>query len=363
MITISLCMIVKNEENTLPRCLDSVGDAVDEIVVVDTGSTDRTKERARQYTDRVYEFPWRDDFAAARNFAFDMGQMDYLMWLDGDDVLQPEDRMALMQLKKDLEPDTDVVMLPYHTAFDASGRPTFSYYRERLIRRGAKLRWEGAVHEAIAPAGKVVYREAAVTHRKTGPGDPDRNLRILEGLMAKGEKLTPRERFYYGRELTYHQRDREAARVLKEFLESGDGWVENNIQASRDLAGCYERLGKQELRFQALACGLRFGPPRAESCCELGRFFLEREEWPSAAYWYERALECPMEEHGGGFTTPECYGYVPALQLCVCCYRMGEVARAEAYNEMACGIKPDSEPCRYNRAFFDRLKGREPSAM
>ena len=70
-----------------------------------------------------------------------------------------------------------------------------------------------------------------------------------------------------------------------------------------------------------------------------------------------------MEEHGGGFTTPECYGYVPALQLCVCCYRMGEVARAEAYNEMACGIKPDSEPCRYNRAFFDRLKGREPSAM
>ena len=70
MITISLCMIVKNEEDVLARCLSSVQGAVDQIVVVDTGSTDHTKEIAARYTDDVYDFSWVDDFAAARNFSF-----------------------------------------------------------------------------------------------------------------------------------------------------------------------------------------------------------------------------------------------------------------------------------------------------
>ncbi|NLG25997.1 MAG: glycosyltransferase, partial [Clostridiales bacterium] len=69
MITISLCMIVKNEEETLPRCLSCVRDAVDEIVVVDTGSTDRTKQVAAAFTDKIYDFQWIDDFSAARNAA------------------------------------------------------------------------------------------------------------------------------------------------------------------------------------------------------------------------------------------------------------------------------------------------------
>ena len=70
MITISLCMIVKNEERVLSRCLDSIKDLVEEIIIVDTGSDDRTKEIAGRYTDKVYDFPWNDNFAEARNFSF-----------------------------------------------------------------------------------------------------------------------------------------------------------------------------------------------------------------------------------------------------------------------------------------------------
>src|SRR5690242_19973198 len=69
-ITISLCMIVKNEERTLARCLDSVNGIADEIVIVDTGSSDRTTEVAARYTDRIYAYAWEDDFAAARNASF-----------------------------------------------------------------------------------------------------------------------------------------------------------------------------------------------------------------------------------------------------------------------------------------------------
>lgn len=70
MITISLCMIVKNEERVLKRCLDSVRDLVDEIIIVDTGSTDATKRIAAGYTDKIYDLTWNDDFSAARNLHF-----------------------------------------------------------------------------------------------------------------------------------------------------------------------------------------------------------------------------------------------------------------------------------------------------
>ncbi|MDE6896493.1 MAG: glycosyltransferase family 2 protein, partial [Lachnospiraceae bacterium] len=88
MVTISLCMIVKNEEAVLGRCLDSVKDAVDEIIIVDTGSSDRTKEIAAEYTDKIYDFEWVNDFSAARNEAFSKAEMDYCMWLDADDILE-----------------------------------------------------------------------------------------------------------------------------------------------------------------------------------------------------------------------------------------------------------------------------------
>ena len=137
MITVSLCMIVKNEERTLRRCLDSVRGLMDEIIIADTGSTDRTVEIARDCGAAVCTFPWCDDFAAARNFAFSKATMQYCMWLDADDVLEPADREAFRKLKETLDPDTDVVMLRYHTGF-GERKPTFSYWRERLLRRARR---------------------------------------------------------------------------------------------------------------------------------------------------------------------------------------------------------------------------------
>ena len=151
-ITVSLCMIVKDEEEALTRCLESVSGLVEEIVIVDTGSTDKTRDIAAGFTDKVYSFTWIDDFAAARNEAFSHATMDYCMWLDADDVLLESDREAFRTLKETLDPAVSVVMAPYHTGFDQEGRVTFSYYRERLIKNHAGMRWEGAVHEAITPS-------------------------------------------------------------------------------------------------------------------------------------------------------------------------------------------------------------------
>lgn len=151
MPTISLCMIVKNEEANLACCLDSVADLVDEIIIVDTGSTDRTVEIASRYTEKVYSYSWRDDFSDARNESFSRAAMDYCMWMDADDVLEGTQRDGFLQLKRTLSPDADMIMMRYHTAFDEEGRPTFSYFRERWIRNCPEYRWEGEVHEVIAP--------------------------------------------------------------------------------------------------------------------------------------------------------------------------------------------------------------------
>ena len=80
-------MIVKNEEKVLARCLESVKDIVDEIIIVDTGSNDKTKEIAYRYTQNVYDFEWAQDFSAARNYSFSKATKDYQMWLDADDII------------------------------------------------------------------------------------------------------------------------------------------------------------------------------------------------------------------------------------------------------------------------------------
>lgn len=356
MVTVSLCMIVKDEEDVLERCLESAANLVEEIVIVDTGSTDRTREIAGRFTDRVYGFTWVDDFAAARNYAFSLAKKDYCMWLDADDVILETDRAAFQKLKKELDTDVGVVMAKYNTGFDEDGNVTFSYFRERLIKNHAGMRWEGAVHEAITPVGQVVYSEFAVTHRKMGPSDPDRNLSIYEQQLAQGTELDPRQQFYYGRELYYHQRYEQALQIFERFLDEGRGWRENNIDACCHCAYCYEQMDQPEQALQSLLRSFAYDRPRAEVCCELGRWFFQREEMSLAAYWYSLALTCPRDDSRGGFVSPDCYGYLPCIQLCVCYSRLGNLERAEQMNELAASFKPDAAPVLHNRSFFQSLK-------
>ncbi|MCI8950593.1 MAG: glycosyltransferase [Lachnospiraceae bacterium] len=354
MITISLCMIVKNEERVLARCLESAKEAVDEIIIVDTGSNDRTKEIAGSYTDQVYDEVWQDDFSLARNQAFSRATMDYCMWLDADDVITEENRKKLIALKQTLNPDTDMVMMKYVISEDQEGNPLFSYYRERLVRNGQGFLWEGRVHEAITPRGKRIHSDIAVHHRKIGTQDESRNLRIYETMIKNKEVFNERSKFYYGRELMTHGRYQEGIPVLEQFLE-GNGWVENKIEACLNLARCFRALGRKQDGINALVKSFLYAAPRGEACFELGRYFQEQEQWREAVFWYETALKLSPPAEGGGFIQWDYYGFLPEINLCVCYDKMGDHKKAYEYHQKSRARKPEEEAVKQNQEYFCAL--------
>lgn len=355
MVTISLCMIVKNEEDVLERCLESVKDLVDEIVIVDTGSVDRTKGIASRFTERVFEIPWKEDFAWARNFSFSQAQMDYCLWMDADDVMTEENREKFRILKEQMNQDTDVVMMKYATGFDAAGKAIFSYYRERLLKRKRNFQWKGRIHEAIEACGKIVYSDVEIQHRKVKPGDSDRNLRIYETMIQEGEKLDARGQFYYGRELYYHRRWEDAAEVLEHFLKEPGGWKENRIEACLNLAECYDAAGKREKVLISLLRSLEFDVPRAEICCRIGDYFKGEKRWKEAIFWYSKALEMEKNLQSGAFVREECYDYLPHINLCICYDRIGDHDRAFLHHKKARKLRPYAKETSYNDAYFKSI--------
>lgn len=355
MITISLCMIVKNEEHTLARCLSCVDKIADEIIIVDTGSTDRTKEIASRFTTSIYDFPWQDDFSAARNFAFSKATCTYWLWLDADDILTEENQQKLLAFKETATPNFDVAMLRYHTAFDAEGKPTFSYFRERIIRRVPTNPWEGAVHEVITPFGNVIQLDIAVSHKKDRPSDSNRNLNIYKALAQRGHAFTPRETYYYARELYYHGHFQQAEEQFNLFLADESGWVENKIETCQLLAYCLYNLGQSSEALTALFASFAFDAPRAEVCCDIGKHFFDRGQYRLSLYWYHQAYDTPWDEGNTGFQLPDCYDYIPALQLAVCYYRLGNLEKAISFNEIAGKAKSHSEAYEKNRVFFQGL--------
>ena len=96
-VTLSVCLIVKDEERVLGRCLSAAIQFADELIVVDTGSKDRSREIAGEYTDLVFSEPWQNSFAKARNFAASKACCDYVMWLDADDVIYPAEIKKLLK--------------------------------------------------------------------------------------------------------------------------------------------------------------------------------------------------------------------------------------------------------------------------
>jgi len=351
LITISLCMIVKNEEDVLARCLESVKDAVDEMIIVDTGSTDRTKEIAASLGAKVYDFEWINHFAAARNFSFKQATCDYILWLDADDVLLPEDLNRLIELKQRDDFNYDTVTMKYHLSFDENGNPTYSYRRNRLVKRSMNFEWFGPVHEYLAVYGASYHSDIAVTHRKVRHAS-DRNLNIYLARLEQGEEFTPRDQFYFANELRDHARYEEAIKWYDVFLDGKKGWVEDNIAACSRKSFCYAELKQNDLAIRSLLQTLEYTPPRPDFCCQLGNLFLHQNRYSEAIYWYSQALSTSMYTTDMSFHNPATATWLPHLQLTVCYDRIGNTEKAVLHHKHAKELNPKHPSVNYNENYF-----------
>ncbi|WP_226001856.1 glycosyltransferase family 2 protein [Paenibacillus sp. BJ-4] len=365
-MTISLCMIVKNEEQTLGRCLDSVADLMDEIIIVDTGSTDQTKSIAARYTDRLYTFDWDDDFAAARNTSFDQATCSYIMWLDADDVLLGPDRERLRSLKQRLSADIDAVVMPLHLAEGEQGELLFTSRRIRLVKRERQYRWEGRLHEELMISeGRIVHSDVAVTHRRMGDHTL-RNQRILARWISESGKLEGRLLYFYANECFDRKEYAEAAEAFNRLLAEPSGYREDRITACARLAECYLHLGKPEQQLDSLLRSFRYGVPQADLCCMIGDWFFTRNEWSTAAYWYEKALE---QQHHATDVRPvslPCYSWLPHVRLSHCHAHLGQLDASYEHNRAALRYLPDdphllANDCKLREAIPDRSATAPPS--
>jgi tetratricopeptide (TPR) repeat protein len=188
--TVSVCMIVKNEETLLPRCLKSVRDLADEIIVVDTGSTDRTREIARDFGGIVYEYPWQGDFSAARNESLRHATKNWILVIDADEELPAEETAALRFFID--QPDIRIISLSIYNKSLETGRISSFLPSMRLFRRNLDLRYYGIVHNRLdVPSDVPITRcQAKIYHygydlsREALEKKKARTMALLEQQLA-----------------------------------------------------------------------------------------------------------------------------------------------------------------------------------
>lgn len=355
MITISLCMIVKDEEDTIARCLDSVHDLVDEIIIVDTGSVDATKKIVSRYTDHIYDFEWVDDFSIARNYSFSKATQEYCMWMDADDVLLEVDRQKLLSLKQTVPANVDTVIMKYNMGAKEDGTIVCTFCRERLVKRSNNFKWYDPVHEYILFKGTFFNSDVAITHMKLHP-PTRRNLEIFEKYIAKGNQLSERNWFYYARELRNAGQIDKAIEYYQKFLGTTDGLMSNYLDSCSDLSDCYQQKKDSENELKSLLRYLEHDVPRAEILCKVGYYHKEKGDFEKAKSWFELATKSTKPTQTWGSVMHQYWDYIPYMELCSCAYNLGDIDGAIAYNQKAGLAKPDDSKMIHNRIFLATLK-------
>ena len=211
--TISLCMIVKNEEHFLGQCLESVDGFVDEMIIVDTGSTDRTVEIAREFGAKVYFHQWQNSFSEARNFSLQFVSGDWVLQLDADEKLERKDIPLLNKVISD--PQTNAVFMPILNDLPEGG--ISKHYFPRLYRNGS-AHYEGIVHNQLEFTGKSVTAEIIIYHYgyNLTPVQMARKNQRSARLLEKQLEGNPDFLFAWHNLIRIHRNEKEYDLVMQE---------------------------------------------------------------------------------------------------------------------------------------------------
>ena len=335
---ITLTVIARDEETNLPACLGSVQGLFDEIVVVDTGSTDRTREIAEEFGARVFDFAWIDDFAAARNAALSHATGEYAFWLDADDVLDPPERVKLEALLARLQ-SGDAAAYVVRCACDpgrngGGGQTVVDHIRLFPLRE--EIRWTYRVHEQILPALRqaeipVLWTDLVVRH--TGYADPelrarklDRDQRILlQDLTERPDD--PFLVFNLGAIAVERAQWPAALDYLRRSLAGSGPWDSITRKVYALIARCYQMLGDSPAALKVCDEGLALDPADAELWFRKGVLHRHRGEPAEAEACWRRILRLRRPENFCSLDQG-IYGHVTRRNLAVLAAERGDAAEA-----------------------------------
>lgn len=295
MVSISLCMIVKNEARVLNRCLDSVHDLVDEIIIVDTGSTDETKTIAKAYSDNVYDFEWTGSFADARNYAFSLCTCDYIYSADADEVLYEEDRNKFRILKETLDPSIEIVQMYYTNQLKNGTVYNFDEeLRAKLFKRVRSFTWIEPIHECVRELPLVFDSDIRISHEPL-ENHSMRDFSKFEAMVDKGEILSSRLFNFYARELFVSGELKNFDRAEDYFTTIADSDETNadDLMSAICIVTKAAYWRQDYLKMYRYALKAVASNPCSEVCFILGSYYEDMRDYKEAALWYyNAAFEC-----------------------------------------------------------------------
>lgn len=230
--TVSLCMIVKNEESCLRRCLDSLTGIVDEIIIVDTGSTDKTVEIAKEFDAIIKPYQWKNDFADARNYALSFATKDWILVLDADEYLRQSDRDLLISSLNDVSNDCYFIKTLNFTT-SANDENYMVNLNQRIFKNHKGFKYIGSIHEQVQYFGneanrlpnKIIdvgfYHTGYLRETVELKNKPQRNIEILTEILEK-EPENSFHKFNLANEMYQLQKYDEAIKLYDEAYYSSN---------------------------------------------------------------------------------------------------------------------------------------------
>jgi glycosyltransferase involved in cell wall biosynthesis len=361
-LTLSLCMIVRDEEQMLARCLAAAAPAVDEIIVVDTGSQDATIEIARSFGAQVIEHQWTDSFAEARNISFDAATGDWLLFLDADEILVAEDAQRLRSLTGHTWREAFYLV---ETSYTGNAGDGFAVINNalRVFRNRPQYRFEGRIHEQIAhnlpvyAPGRIQQTSVRVEHygylgaARDSKGKSQRNVELLRAQAAESPP-TPFLHFNLGSEYVAVG---DAPSALSEFERAwamirAEGSGANYEYAPALVARLVEAMrecGRAEDAASLAADGLRRYPGFTDLVFSQANMAFAIGAYDDACDHYRRCIElgdAPVRYR----PTVGCGTYLPRIALAELALKDGDAETArqlldwciERYPSLVAVVRP-----------------------
>lgn len=324
-------MIVKNEEKVLRRCLDSIADLVDEIIIVDTGSTDTTKSIALEYTDKVYDFEWVDDFSAARNYSFSFATKDYIYTADADEVIDETNRERFKLLKQAMLPEIDIVQMYYCNQLEHGTAYNFDKeYRPKLYKRLRTFTWTERIHEMVRLEPIIFDSDIEIMHMPLN-NHSGRDFSSFLKQYSLGQRLSKRLHHMYAMELYISGNDEDYVNSIPVFSDSLTDPMRDADElkeAMAVLAKAYRITGEERAFFTTVLKDA-VSTPSAETCCELGEFYYQAGDYNEACIWFLNAASDETES----ILSIRTSGEIPYGRLADCYQAIGDNDTAALYRK------------------------------